>query len=423
MQIITTNVVSIKSINNLNASSADMATSFERLSTGKRINSAVDDAAGIAIASRMQSELDGLGVAERNITDAISFLGVAENGAKSQVEILQRMRELAVNAANGVLGEEDRDHLNKEFMELLQETDIVARETDFNGHRPLNGSVAIGASQTLTNQPWSESWTHTIVSDGAGGAKVINELGDTITSFHSHNDPGFLNKVANNHPQIGNALGGTIQHEAILDSLNGCSSVGHNGSGGGGYANGYIYQAPIPPPPNNVPWVTGGHHNFNITGTIPISEIGKTFSITYSGNNITGHLEGPDKLIVQTGAYGGDKREIGLARTTNIELGIDTSNILTVNDARDALDKITNAIDTITHERIRFGKHLNVLETVYDNVQTKSVNTASSRSRIEDTDYAIETAKLTSRKILHEAGMSMVSQANSIPQRVLSLLK
>ena len=269
-QIINTNIPSLTAQRNLNTSQGALSVALNRLSSGLRVNSAKDDAAGLAIATRLEAQSRGMGMAIRNANDAVSFVQTAEGGIAKINEALQRMRELAVQAANGTYTASDRENLNAEFQQLSSEVARVASQTEFNGLAMFNGS----GSQTF---------------------------------------------------QVGANVGQTID-----------ISIG----------------------------------NFT------------------------------DASIAQTG-----------------------SNICNVANANSVLTSIDAAMNTVNTQRANLGGAQSRLDAVVSQLQISRENQEASRSRIMDADYAEETARLTRAQILQQAGTAMLSQANSVPNNVLTLLR
>jgi flagellin-like hook-associated protein FlgL len=258
------------------------------------------------------------------------------------------------------------------------------------------------------------------VSDGVGGAKLVNEIGEEITNFHSHTDNGYMDKISANIQGLVDALGGGDQQLAVVDSLLACSSKSatngtlYSGSAASSYDAGYIASGT---------WATGSHDNFSIILPIPVSEIGKSFSITYYGTFLRAHLENQDSLEIQIGSNNKQSKTLNMINTTNEKLGLLGVSLETIENSKNAINTLTNAIELLMDKKVGMGTQERIFENIVDSISTLQVNSISSRSRIEGVDFALETAKLTSKKILHKAGISMVSQANSIPQRVLTLLK
>lgn len=306
-QFISTNNVAISARNDLDRSSTSVQKSLERLSSGQRINRASDDAAGMAIASRMTSQIRGMEVAARNAQDGISLVQVADGSMGSQVEILQRMRELSVQASNGMLSQSDRNKLHNEMSMLSDENGKLGINSNFNGHKLLDGSISGMELQVGAN---------------TGDVRTIS-LPDTR--------PVTLGIVAETFDIVG-AAGLEIWSSDVV-------GVG--------------------------PTIAGDE------GSVQV-----------------GHI-----------------------------------NLQTQDNSQEALSVIDAAIDVLNDGRANAGAYQNRLENVISGLDVFVNNTTTSRSRIQDADFAKETADLAKNQILSQAGVAMVSQANQIPQNVLSLIK
>lgn len=290
---INTNHASLSAQRAVSNSQLDAATSMERLATGLRINSAKDDASGIAVVSRLNSQIEGLNQATRNANDAVSMLQTAEAGLQSITESLQRMRELAVQAANGSLSNTERGYLNLEYTQLKAEIDRVADSTAFGGVKLLNGGTDPGDQKVFTFQ----------VGQGT-------EAEDTLT---------FL----------------------VAD--------------------------------------------YNVT------ELGQ-------GKN----ADGTDD---------------------NTQPSVSGTFISTQGLTERAIDSIDRALDTVLGGRAALGSYQVRFEHVIDNNMIASENAQTSRGRIQDTDFAAESAELAKNQVLQQAGIAMLSQANAMPQQVLALIQ
>jgi flagellin len=287
MAVVNTNVNASTAQNALVRNERAMNTAMERLSTGQRINTAGDDAAGLAIASRMTSQIRGLEVGIRNANDAISMISTADGALVEVGNMLQRMRELAVQVSNGTMTEADRDYLNAEYENLAAEIERIAQNTQWNGGNILDGA-ANGTSSTVAFQV------------GANGGQTIEvDFGD---------------------------------------ATNGASGIMHH---------------------------------------------------------------------------------VASARAT-ISAGNGTSAISTGTSAINAIDLSLTALNS---QRAAFGAAINQLTYAVDNLASVKVNAEASKSRIMDTDYAVETSELARSQIIQQAGTAMLAQANQLPQSVLTLLK
>lgn len=400
-QTINTNVQSLVAQRNLFRSSSSLSTSIERLSSGLRINSARDDAAGLAISERMSSQLRGMEVAKRNANDGISALQVADGSLASLGDNLQRMRELAVQASTGTLSASDRENLDLEFRQLSAEISRVAKGSEFNGVKLLDGSTSsfelqIGASsdsQLAINfanidsdiESFRFSPVGTAVTDGADAlAQTIGELGATSTGdlmAAQFGDKIDLNGDGSFDLQVADAgdYGGTAGQFQLLDA---------NGDKVG------MAQASA---------------DFS---TVAIGSIG--------GKVVSGTNGGTEDVTVEVANADFRFNSSGTAFTS-----IDAELTLSGGDGKASqasLDKIDDLLDIVNEQRATLGAGINRLDAVINNLENSLVNLGAARGRIVDADFARETANLTRTQILQQAGTAMLAQANQLPANVLSLL-
>ena len=291
MAVVNTNVNASIAQNALVRNERQMNTAMERLSTGQRINSASDDAAGLAISSRMTSQIRGLETGIRNANDAISMISTADGALTEVTNMLQRMRELALQASNGTTTSADRDYLNSEYANLLTEIDRIADNTQWNGGNILDGQ-ANGTSATVKFQV------------GANG-------GQTVAVNFGNMTQGVVASVSG-------AMGALASSASTIDANTSASAI-------------------------------------------------------------------------TTGAT--------------------------------AVTQLDSAITSVNSQRATFGAAMNQLTYAVDNLSNVKVNAEAARSRVLDTDYAKETSELARTQIIQQAGTAMLSQANQLPQTVLSLLQ
>ena len=299
MAVVNTNVNASIAQNALVRNERQMNTAMERLSTGQRINSAADDAAGLAISSRMTSQIRGLDVGIRNANDAISMISTADGALIEISNMLQRMRELALQSANGTTTSADRDYLNQEYKNLIVEIERIAQNTQWNGGTILQGT-ANGTSSTVKFQV------------GANGGQTV------AVNFGNVSQDG--------------------------------------GSGGTIFSN------------------------------------------------------------FEASAAGAGQSRDGFA----ISAGTAAAAITTASAAMTTID---SAITVVNSQRATFGAAMNQLTYAVDNLSNVKVNAEAARSRVLDTDYALETSELARTQIIQQAGTAMLAQANQLPQTVLSLLQ
>jgi flagellin len=359
-QVINTNIPSLNTQRNLNSSQASLNTSIQRLSSGLRVNSAKDDAAGLAIADRMTAQIKGLSVAQRNANDGISFAQTAEGALANVTTSLQRMRELAVQATNGTNSAADRKTLNDEYKQLSDEVFRTLNGTQFNGQNLFTG-IGQGASAGIgaDNANISASLN---VSFQIGANVTDNKLNDQITIS--------LTDLANS--------------KALADVI-------------GTSATGLIGQA-------DAAGVKTAEANYTSAKTA----LDTLFS---SSSSLSASELSTSAVTLQ--------KEIDSAK---LALDKAVASPDAQSDAAKAIKNLDIAINAIASKRAEFGAVQTRFEAVITNLQVSSENIASSKSRIMDADFAQETANLTRSQILQQAGTAMLAQANSAPQGVLSLL-
>ncbi|MCH2093044.1 flagellin [Pseudoxanthomonas mexicana] len=400
-QVINTNTMSLNAQRNLSTSGASLATTIQRLSSGLRINSAKDDAAGLAISERFSTQIRGLDVAVRNANDGISLAQVAEGSLTEIGNNLQRIRELAVQSSNASNSASDRAALNAEVKQLTSEIDRVAKQADFNGTKLLDG--------TFTSQLFQ-------VGANAGQAIAIDKVVDARAQT--------LGGVTFANTYAGTALG---TDAAAADTTYSQLQISVTPTGGsattvdiGAFdvkAGQSITQAAAAAI-NNKLGETGVYAEVK-AGVINLTSVkgGQEFALAFGGPVVAGATvsTAANLGLTETSTNGGD-----LATTNSFVQGLD---ITTFAGAQRALEVVDKALTSVNGARADLGAIQNRFTSVVANLQTSSENLAASRSRIRDTDFAKETAELTRTQILQQAGTAMLAQANQAPQGVLSLLQ
>jgi flagellin len=380
--VINTNISSLNTQRNLNTSQAALSTSIQRLSTGLRVNSAKDDAAGLAIAERMSTQVRGLNVAARNANDGVSLAQTAEGALGKVGDMLQRMRELAVQASNATNAQGDRDALNAEVTALKDEIGRVAATTTFNGRTLLDGSFSSQQFQVGANA--GETITVSSIANAS-----LAQLGGTTniatTSVAASGLTGFATAIA---------AGGVTINGVDIGAISAAGSAGER-------ANQLIDSI------NRVSGQTNvGASYDNATGQISLrSNSGAAITVAGTTNDATvaGFANGATAAVATTGIAGLSVSSFANAQT--------------------ALVQIDSALTAINGSRANLGAVQSRFESAISNIQISAENTTAARSRIMDTDFAAETAQLSRAQILQQAGNAMLSQANQLPQQVLSLLR
>lgn len=483
-QSINTNIMSLTAQRNLNASQAGMSNAIARLSSGLRINSAKDDAAGLAIAERMSTQVRGLNQAARNANDGISLAQTIEGALGSSASILQRIRELAVQAANGSNSGADRQALNAEANQLVAELQRIADTTEFNGLKVLNGAfgsqtfqvganayqtITVGGADVRTNKYGLNTAVSSAVAPGASagynaGTLTIAGL-TTKTVTIATNDTAKVVADRINAVSAETGVTASARSLATLDfaatgaySLSITSNnstavtIGFNVSN----ANSSEGLAQAVNEINKVSAQTGVSAKLNEAGDAIILE-------NASGNNITiaNGAGGPGNVTLAQGridlngtyaisaatniATGASATSFGYVALdsangfsvgqtgTNVFAGanttsdatntVNTISLTTFDKASLAIRIVDQALQTISTARASYGAIQSRFENTISNLQATSENVAAARSRIQDADFAAETMALSRVQILQQAGTAMVAQANQLPQNVLALLR
>nr|WP_219339788.1 flagellin [Luteimonas salinisoli] len=381
MSVINTNTISLNAQRNLGTNSASLSTTIQRLSSGLRINSAKDDAAGLAISERFTTQIRGMNQAARNANDGISLAQTAEGALGEIGNNLQRIRELAVQSANATNSSSDRAALQAEVTQLLSEVDRVADQTSFNGTKLLDGNAPSFVFQVGANA------NETITVTSPVDANVV-ALGGAVTTSTAQS-------AAVSGLGTGSVAGGSLTVNGV--DIGPLSAVGTASQ----------RAAQVVDAINNVSSQTGVNASFNSsTGVI---EVASESTITFGGTD-DGSLTGFDGAGAQVSTD---------ATVTGIS-GLDISSFA---GATLAMKQVDSALDQINSARADLGAVQNRFTSVVANLNTSAENLTASRSRIRDTDFAKETAELSRTQILQQAGTAMLAQANQIPQNVLSLLR
>jgi flagellin len=382
-QVINTNVMSLNAQRNLTTSGSQLATALQRLSSGLRINSAKDDAAGLAISERFTTQIRGLNQAVRNANDGISLAQTGEGALNEITNNLQRIRELAVQSANATNSASDRAALQTEVGQLLQEIDRVANQTSFNGVKLLDGSFSSAVFQVGANANETISVSGLVDANTAALSSVTAASGQSsaVTSITALAAVG-AGQLVINGTDVGAGIGaaGTSAQRVgqVVDAINNNSAT------------------------------TGVNAAFDTaTNRIVLS----------SGAAIvaTGTDDG-----TRTGFNIGAGDGSGAVGTT---VGLTTTSVASFAGATLAIQQADSALQQVNTARATLGAIQNRFSSVVANLQTGAENMSASRSRILDADFASETAALTKAQILQQAGTAILSQANSVPQNVLSLLR
>jgi flagellin len=401
MTTINTNVMSMNAQRNLQSSQGSLATSMQRLSSGLRVNSAKDDAAGLAIAERMNAQVKGLSVAARNANDGISLAQTAEGALGKVGDMLQRMRELAVQAANATNSADDRKALQAEVKQLTDEIDRVARQTTFNGKKMLDGSFTAATFQVGANAGDNITVSSLADTTAANLSKVAyRELTENVTLASVS---GFATAVADTNMTITVAgstavnIGGLAAASSATERLGQVVEAINRKTSETG-VSAYLVNK------------NDGSFDVEILSS-KTDAAGAPLAVTLGAGFVT----------TATGLEAGDSADI-IAATANLT-GISSIDVTTEKGAYIAMKKIDSALDQVNGARATLGAVQSRFENAVANIAIGVENLSASRGRIMDADFAKETANLSRAQILQQAGTAMVAQANQVPQGVLSLLR
>ncbi|TDV30681.1 flagellin [Stenotrophomonas sp. CC22-02] len=390
-QVINTNTMSLNAQRNLSTSGSSLATTIQRLSSGSRINSAKDDAAGLAISERFGTQIRGTDVAIRNANDGISLAQVAEGSLTEIGNNLQRVRELSVQASNATNSASDRKALQAEVTQLVSEIDRVAKQSDFNGTKLLDGSFSSQLFQVGANAGQSIAIDKTIDAKAGSLGTSTFATGATDALVASTDGSRITGKV------MGVDIG-TVELKAGATTADASKAVATA-------INAKIGEAGI-------------YAEANADGTMKLSSVKEGKAVVAA--DIA--LERSD-LNAGTGVWGAKNAAAGYTAGTDTAANVQKLDVSTVLGAQQALEVVDKALGAINSTRADLGAIQNRFTSVVANLQTSSENLSASRSRIKDTDFAKETAELTRTQILQQAGTAMLAQANQVPQGVLSLLR
>jgi flagellin len=386
MTAINTNVSSITAKNALVANERSMSTSMERLSTGVRINSAKDDAAGLAIASKMTAQIKGLNQAVRNANDAVSLIQTAEGALVETTSMLQRMRELAVQSASDSNVTADRTALNQEFSSLRDEINRIGANTQWNGTNILNKSFA-SSTGTFKFQV------------GANAAQTIDiSIGNYTSAQTTQGTTAVATTTTANSGPGANAVA-----QVSTVTIDGAPALG------------------------DIISVTAGDKSFTHTVTAGAGAIQTVTEIAAAINTGLGTISGATVslnagVMTFTASTAGVGFDISTGQAGLLG-GIRSTSITSQANSNTAIAALDVALATVNTGRSEMGAVMNRLQYAADNLANISANATESRGRILDTDYAAETTELARTQIISQAGTAMLAQANQMKQTVLSLLK
>ena len=379
---INSNINSLVAQQNLNTSQSALSQAITRLSSGKRINSAADDAAGLAISNRMQTQINGLDQGVSNANDGVSMIQTASSGLAQITTSLQTIRQLAVQASSGSLSSSDQAALQQEVAQQVAEVNRVASQTTYNGKNVLDGSAGNVSFQIGANvgQTISLNLTQSLSAASLGGG--VPQAGSTLTSITGVSL---------------NASGAAASSSPAITTVN----VLADGNGGFTFTD-----------QNN-------------------QALSSTAVTALFGASTTGSATTPVALTltaVSTGALGSTASaatvaSIATANALNTPPTVSAVNVSTTQGANAAMESIDNALQTVNNIQATLGAAQNRFTSISSAQQSQSTDLSGAQSQITDADFAQETANLSKAQVLQQAGISVLAQANSLPQQVLKLLQ
>jgi flagellin len=478
--MINTNVMSLNAQRNLTTSQSSLSSALQRLSSGLRINSAKDDAAGLAIASRMTTQINGLNQAVRNANDGISLAQTTEGALQEVTNNLQRIRELAVQSANATNSDSDRNALNAEVTQRIAEIDRIASQTSFNGRKVLDGSFGsatfqvganvgetislalsttmrataigqfarstggtdLGATFTTGSTPAVAAvWTTgalTGVTDYSGGAAVAFTVGGHNINLNADytNAAGVIGAV---QTQLNAAAAGAYTvaagaANAITITANTAGAAGNaavtvvGGPAGSATTTGadLVAGTPAAATIGAISIQVGSNAAVNIASASYANAQALADAINGAVTGASASIDSGNHLVINS-SEALTISGAGMTTTGNASAALsgslNTQTVATVAGANTAILSVDAALTSVSSLRGTLGAIQNRFESTIANLQAISENLSASRSRIQDADFAAETASLSRAQILQQAGTAILAQANTMSQNVLKLLQ
>jgi len=475
---INSNINSLVAQQNLNGTQSALSSAITRLSSGKRINSAADDAAGLAISNRMQTQINGLNQGVSNANNGVSLVQTASTGLAQITASLQRIRSLAGEAAGGTLTTANQQALQQEVTQQIAEVNRIASQTQFNGLGLLNGqagviNVQVGANVgqtvsldlsqgvsaaslgggfvqagntlgTITGLNLNADGTEAsgpgaitsinVISDGSGGFTFTDQNGNAISTAASSSL--FTTTTTNGVSSL------SVGSSSALTPANQLAAISSAASAGSGATDGTVFGVISG---INIDSSTGTDAPAGDTNTITsvtvesdgkgglkfVDQHGKALSsgaqaglLNVSTTGAVSFANVPTSTIGSTAA-GAQPTGSALANinTLNVPTSVSQIDISSTEGANNALNSIDNALAAIANIQASLGAAQNRFSAISQSQQNESTDLASAQSQITDADFAQETANLSKAQVLQQAGISVLAQANSQPQQVLKLLQ
>jgi flagellin len=403
--VLNTNLSSMVAQNSLTASGGQLATALQQLSSGLRINTAADDAAGYAIVQGMTSQINGINQAAHNANDGVSLAQTASGALQEVVNDLQTMRDLAVQSLNATNSGSDRSDLDAQFQQLKSDINSVASQTQFNGVNLLDGTFQGATFQVGANAGQTIS-VASVASAASGNLGALNTAAGTdayAVANVTAGDTGTFTITGADGASTFTTNSITLTGVAATDLKNVVSALNQlSGSDGGLIAT--VNSAG-----------TGVDLSSTVTGQA------NAIAIAYTATGTTPGAETAQDLGVSATYDLTDTAITAQTGTTTAKL--DVADVTTVDNSNKVLVQIDAALQQLATESAQLGAYQNRFQAAITGLNTDSTNLTSARSQIQDTDYASATSALSKAQILQQAGTAMVAQANTIPQNILTLLQ
>ncbi|WP_144111435.1 flagellin [Paraburkholderia sp. BCC1886] len=471
---INSNINSLVAQQNLSGSQSALSQAITRLSSGKRINSAADDAAGLAIATGMQTQINGLNQGVSNANDGVSMIQTATSGLSQITSSLQRIRQLAVQASSGGLTDDNRAALQQEVTQQISEVNRIASQTQYNGKNILDGSAgtvsfqvganvgqnislnlaqsvsaaslgggAVQAGATVaslsvsldsTGAAWNagtstgnEVTQLNAVSDGAGGFTFTDQNGNALSFDPTSTTTPLLTKSTTDGSLSINTAGAldATTEMAAIDTDNAATAYTANTT------LGTITGLNIDPTTGIDATTTGS--STAITSITVKSDGNKGYTFwDQSGNQLSASSKAvttglgytaPSGTTAGTMTLGAVTQTSWTAASTATTQTVDQTDVSTLAGATSAIESIDDALTTVNNIQASLGAAQNRFTAISTTQQAQSTDLSQAQSQIQDADFAQETANLSKAQVLQQAGISVLAQANSLPQQVLKLLQ
>ncbi len=452
---INNNIMALNTYNQMTTNNSKAASSIEKLSSGLRINSAADDAAGLAISEKMRSQVRGLDQASRNAQDGISMIQTAEGALDETESIIQRMRELSVQASNDTYTDDDRNAIQDEINQLTSEIDRISSDTEFNSKALLDGSLENETQVTNNNTNISEvtveddsmeSGDYVLTVTGTAmaydGTTGVNNTGiDSVAAGTDDIGPGeytlelVATETADEYDVYLKDSDGNVVEELKSELID--TSVADDTVDIGGLAITYA---------NGGAAVAEGSSDItvDVSASFELTKDGITVDSTTVTNSTSNEVElgglqfevddtladnttniavDNNAVTFQIGANAGQTTDVTVSEMSSEALDIHELDLTTTEGATLAIDSLDDAITAVSSERSKLGAMQNRLEHTINNLNTSSENLTAAESRIRDVDMAKEMMEMTKWTTLQQASTSMLAQANSQPEQVLQLLR